>query len=251
MNLRAFALRLAVIALLGVGTSARSQSSTTTTPTTTTTTPTTSTNGVIIYELSFKHVAGFNVDFYEGGYVVVPATGGGKGSAIFTAMDSGKKVYWKFADTVNFYPAKTDDDRYTVISLAGGSDAVVGMLAYGKANHTIKINNTLFSLSLHAAESLRGMAQASRDESSPTKQPKDGTIGFVEFSEMKLNLDERETDRSNDKAESVSTAFTRLETKLKGKGYVDAAGSTTTTTDPGTGTTTTNPLGSGTGPLTN
>lgn len=51
---------------------------------------------------------------------------------------------------------------------------------------------------MKTARTLHGIAQAAYDESTATTKPTNGTLGFVEFSEMKLVLDESETSRVND-----------------------------------------------------
>jgi hypothetical protein len=224
-------------------------------------TPAATPTGVIIYELNFKHVAGFNISFWDGGYIVVPATGG-PGSAIFTSKTKGAKELNEYPNVVAFYPAKTDDKRYTIISMNGGTGtpttpttptapttptppttpttpttpantavsrtggALVAMQVYGEVNKSIRAKTERFEILTRAADKLRGMAMASRDESnlSDQQRAKDGTSGFIEFAEMNLDLDEKLTNEQNDREATVSTATAELVRRLRLAGFGVATG---------------------------
>ena len=226
MNFRLFSLCVLMLSCALV----HGQTTTTpgTTTDTTTTTTTTSNTGVIVYELTFKHLAGFNAEFYDGGFLVVPATGGGKGSVIFTSTDSGRRIYRAFENSVSYFPARSKEQRYNVITMTGTTSATVSMQAYGKADHKLTIDNSTFTMSVKVANKLRGIAQAALDESSKATTS-DNTNGFVEYSEMKVNIDEGETNKANDKSLSVSTTFTNIKNTLTARGYSDGAPPATTT----------------------
>lgn len=206
-------------------------------------TPGVNTNGVLIYELSFKHLEGFNVDFWDEGYIIVPAVGG-EGSALFTATDNGRRTFRSFSNSVSFYNAKDKHHSYSVMAMAGTSPSIVCIQAYGKADDKVKANGPTYSITVRAAESLKGLAQASRDESTLalTDQPRDGTLGFLEFAEVKVNLDQDLTDLANEDASSVDSMFDYLKKLLTRRGFVEEADTTGDgTTDDGTtddGTTT-------------
>ena len=137
--------------------------------------------------------------------------------------------------------------------MAGTSPSIVCIQAFGKADDKVKANGPTYSITVRAADTLKGLAQASRDESTLalTDQPRDGTLGFLEFAEVKATLDESLTDLANENASNVESMFTYLKTLLTRRGYVEEAdttddgdgtdGETTTdTTTDGTTTTTTN-----------
>jgi len=223
--------------------------STTPTPTPAPTpTPGVSTSGVLIYELSFKHTDGFNVDFWDEGYIIVPATGG-DGSALLSATDNGIRTFRSFESSVSFFNAKDKHNNYSVMAMAGTSPSIVCIQAFGKADDKVKANGPTYSITVRAAETMKGLAQASRDESTLalTAQPRDGTLGFLEFAEVKATLDQRLTDLANENASSVGSMFTYLKTLLTRRGYVEEADTTSdgdgadaeTTTDATTDTTTT------------
>ena len=231
-------------------TSGSTTSGTTTSGTTTSGTTSTQGTGVFVYELKFKHVDGFNVDFWGGGYVIVPATGG-VGSAILTAIDDGIKEYTAASGSVAFYFAKSRDKRYSVVAMGngtpGGNAAVLSMQAYGESNHSISVETDVATLKVKAAKTMKGFAQASQDESSVSSLSTDGTVGFVEFSEMKLEIDEEMTNRINeDYNANVSDGFTELENEIKRRGYVARSTGTTTSGTTTSGTTTSGTTTSGT-----
>lgn len=205
-------------------------------------TPGVNTTGVLIYELSFKHTEGFNVDFWDEGYIIVPAVGG-EGSALFTATDNGRRTFRSFSSSVSFFNAKDKHHSYSVMAMAGTSPSIVCIHAYGRADDKLKANGPNYSITVRAADTLKGMAQASRDESTLalTDQPRDGTLGFLEFAEVKATLDQSLTDLANEDASSVESMFDYLKKVLTRRGFVEEADTTDDgTTDDGTtdGTTT-------------
>lgn len=194
----------------------------------------TNTQGVLVYNLNFKHLAGFGIDFFEDGYVVLPATGGA-GEVLFLGRDSGKRIYSKQTGAKSF-TGKTRDDTYTVVTMNGTSGASLCMHAYGKADDKVKANTPTVSISVKTARTMHGIAQAAYDESTATTKPLNGTLGFVEFSEMKLVLDEGETNRVNDNSLSVVDAMKTLVTKVTARGYTELKLTTTSTTGSSGGT---------------
>lgn len=209
--------------------------------------------GVFVYKLDFKHLEGFNVDFWGGGYVVVPATGG-VGSAVLTAVDDGRKEYVAAASSVAFYFAKSRDTRYSVVAMGngtpGGNSAVLSMQAFGESNHTLSVNSELVTIKVKAAKTMRGYAQASEDESSDPLIETDGTVGFVEFSEMKLEFDDDLTARMNRNfGGDVGRAFEEIVNEVERRGFVerDDGGTGTGTGTSGTSTGGSTTAGSTTG----
>jgi hypothetical protein len=240
-------------------------------------------NGVIIYELNFKHVAGFNISFWDGGYIIVPAAGG-TGSAIFTSSNRGRRELNEFANVVGFYPANTDNQNFTIIALNGGSgtataptspatpaptppdgnntnppapptttpvvsptsDALVAMQAFGEVNQTVSTRTERIELRVRVADKLRGMAMATRDESQLSEQQRarDGTSGFIEFAEMNLDLDRQLTNQQNDSGATVTTATAEIRRRLQLAGFSSASGGGTAQPPP-----TTQPGNPGSGPI--
>ncbi len=190
--------------------------------------------GVLVYNLNFKHIAGFGIDFFEDGYVVVPATGG-DGEVVFLGVDKHKRVYSRQSG-VKFFSGHTRDDRFSVVSMAGTTGASLSIQAYGKADDKLKANGPTYSITVKAAKTLHGLAQAAYDESKATTQPTDGTLGFVEFAEMKMAVDSKETDKSNENSWTTTTTMDELIKVLEGRGYTKLDLGTTTGTDTGSDT---------------
>ena len=262
---------LSLIVVLCTGSLLHAQSSTTPTTTTPTTTTTPSTTGVLIYELNFEHLAGFNIDFWKGGYVVVPGIGG-TGTVVLTGKnDFGGKIFRQFASSAYFFQAKRKNGRSSIIQMTGGTigtaSPLVSMQAFGDVSGSITLESPTFTLRVDAAKSLHGLALASLDESLlpgatttttgtgttavtttiPSQKPTDGTLGYIEFAEMKLDLDSGKTEKANKAGLGVSDAVTtEVINVLKLKGYLDASSTSTGTTGGTTGGTTTTPTG-GTG----
>lgn len=183
--------------------------------------------GVLVYDINFKHLAGFGIDFFEDGYVIVPATGG-DGEVIFMGREHGQRIYSKQSG-VKFFFAKSRTERYSVITMSGSSGATVSMQAYGKADDKLKAEGEDYTITVRASRTLHGLAQAARDETAATTTDTDGSTGFVEFAEMKLSLNSRETDRANRDAMTVANKATELETAVSRRGYSKLSAGTTTT----------------------
>lgn len=249
------------------------QSSTDTgTGTTTTTTTTTSTNGVLVYELNFEHLAGFNIDFWEGGFVVLPGTGGTGTVVLKGRNEIGGRIFRQFANSAYLFQAKRKNGRSSVLQMSGGtigtSSPLVAMQAFGDVKGSISLDNPTFTLRVEVAKTMHGLAQASLDESlisatttstgtstgSTTTttttvvnplRPTDGTLGYAEFAEMKVVLDTSKTNEANKKGRALADEVTAVINDLKVKGYTD--GTSTGSGGTGTGGTGTGGTGTGTG----
>jgi len=254
---------------------------TTTTPTGTTTTTTPSNTGVLIYKMSFGHIAGFNIDFWKSGYLVVPGVGGTGTVVLAGRNDFGTLIYNEFDSSAWFFQAKRKNTKYSVVQMTGGTIGttlpLVGMQAFGEIHDTIVIDSPNFSLRVQAATTLHGVALASLDESlipatittggtaattDPTTgvttpatsattvpnpaRPTDGTLGYADVAEMKLTLDTSKTNDANKNGRGVADAVAKnVVAELVLQGYTSSAGTGTTTG--GGGTTTTPSGGNGNG----
>ena len=123
---------LCFVVVLCTGSVLQAQTTGTTTGTTTTTA---STTGVLIYEVNFEHLAGFNIDFWEGGFVVLPGTGGTGTVVLKGKSNFGGKIFRQFASSAYFFQAKRKDGKSSVIQMTGGSigttSPLVAMQAFG------------------------------------------------------------------------------------------------------------------------
>lgn len=245
-----------------------------------TTTTTVSTTGVLIYELKFEHLAGFNIDFWDGGWVILPGVGGsgagGTGTVVLTGKNNfGGRIFRQFPSSVYSFLAKRKNGKSTVIQMAGGSigsaSPLVAIQAFGDITGEITLDNPDFTLKVEAAKKLHGLAQASLDESllpgatttttgtgssattttTPSQKPTDGTMGYIEFAEAKLDLDSGKTEHANKKGMSVADAVTKeVVNMLKAKGFTDGSGTTSGGGSGGTGSGGTGSGGTGSGSTT-
>lgn len=198
--------------------------------------------GVLVYNMNFKHVAGFGIDFFKDGYVVVPATGG-DGEVIFLGEEKGKRIFSRQSG-VKFFFANTRNENYTVIAMAGSSGASLSVQAYGKADDKLKAKGPNYTLTVKSARTMHGLAQAAFDESKATTVPTDGSLGFVEFAETKLVLDQGETDDANERSLTATQKTASLVDAVKKRGYneltlTSSSGGSGTGGDGSTGTPTT------------
>lgn len=126
---------------------------------------------VVVYQLDFKHVDGFNVDFFEGGFFVAPALGG-TGTFILTAREDGRKVLTSSAGSGNFFPGFDEHGkRISVVSATNGASSggtIASYVAMGEVNGTVTINTSEAILKVRIAKELKGMAIAAGDESNTT-----------------------------------------------------------------------------------
>lgn len=198
---------------------------------------------VVVYKMTFKPRSSFNLDFYDSGYFVAPATGG-SGSFIFTIKDKGHNVYSTSSDTGTIFPViKKSGATYWAVraeSTTLGS-ATSGYLAFGQMWRWTRFTGPTFNMRAKIAPELRGSAVASAEESATTttsgvSTTKTTDIGFAAVYDWKLVWDEKLTTESNAKGYSVSDAITNLQSYLERTGYTSET--TTTTGGGGTGTNT-------------
>ena len=192
---------------------------------------------VVVYKMSFKPRSSFNLDFYDSGFFVAPATGG-SGSFIFTIKDKGADVYTTSSDTGTVFPVvKTNGSTYWALradsTTVGG--ATSGYLAFGKMWRWTRFTTPTVNMRVKIAPELRGSTVAAAEESATTttgtETPTQTTdIGFAAVLDWKLVWDEKLTTESNQKGLDVAGTISELETWLQRVGF------TAETTDNGGGT---------------
>lgn len=199
---------------------------------------------VVVYRMSFKPRSSFNLDFYDSGFFVAPATGG-SGSFIFTIKDKGADVYTTSSDTGTVFPVvKTNGSTYWAVradsTTVGG--ATSGYLAFGKMWRWTRFTTPTFNMRVKIAPEMRGSAVAAAQESATTTTgtgttavttTKTTDIGFAAVFDWKLAWDEKLTTESNQKGLDVAGTVSELETWLQRVGFT---AETTTTGGGGTNT---------------
>jgi len=199
---------------------------------------------VVVYKMSFKPRSSFNLDFYDSGYFVAPATGG-SGSFIFTLKDKGADVYSTSTDTGTVFSViKKSGATYWAVRAESTSvgGATSGYLAFGQMWRWTRFTGPTFNMRVKIAPELRGSAVASAEESATstdtngTTTTKTKDIGFAAVFDWKLSWDEKLTSEANAKGLSVSDTISDLQATLERFGFTSESTTGTGTGTGGTGT---------------
>lgn len=175
---------------------------------------------VIVYRLEFKHKDGYNVDFFNGGYLAAPLLGGA-GNFLLTAIDNGRRVLDTSPGSGAYFYARDGDKRYGVISAtvgSGANDSRGGSyVAHGPVNKTLSFATPTAGYSIRVASKLTGESIAADDEGGEAKF--NGSVGTINFSELTIHLDEGLTKQYNEKGFSLEEVTLRLTRLLRWRGY--------------------------------
>lgn len=175
---------------------------------------------VLVYKLDLRKDKGINYHPYSGGYFVAPLLGG-TGSFLLTSTDD-ERVFVEAADSGRLFTALGQGARKAVISATTGAGTAEGaMVAIGEINHQVQVRGPTFSLEARVAKSLTGTAVSADDESGNTAAALDGSTGSAGVSELKVTLDETETDRANREGLSIAQTLASLRLLLVRQGFHD------------------------------
>lgn len=186
---------------------------------------------VLVYKLDFTKVKGVNFVTFEGGYVVTPLLGGAS-SFLLTSMES-RRTFITSEAGGNFFTAVTPgDDRKAVLSATTGVGTAAGaMVLIGDVDHVVKVNNRVQSLAAKVAKSLNGTMVSADDESTVDTAAVDGSIGSAGIANVKMSLDETETNIANKDGLTMAQTVEQLKLELERQGFTADDG-TDGTTDP-------------------
>lgn len=179
---------------------------------------------VLIYKLDFRKDKGINYHPFTGGYFIAPLLGG-SGTFLLTSTED-ERVYMEASDGGRLFTAISGGgDKKAVISASLGAGTAMGALvALGDINHTVHVRGPTYTLDARVAKSLTGMSVSADDESEAEGPALNGSIGAAGFSEIKINLDEEETNRANYKGQSLSQASEAIRLMLERQGFHNADG---------------------------
>ncbi|HSJ02678.1 MAG TPA: hypothetical protein VK956_09515 [Verrucomicrobium sp.] len=173
---------------------------------------------VLVYKIDFRKDKGINYHPFSGGYFVAPLLGG-TGSFLLTSTDD-ERVYVESAEGGRLFTALSGGGKKAVISATTGAGTSMGaMVALGDINHVVQVNGPTFSLSARVAKSLTGTAVSADDESESEGPASDGSVGSAGVSEIKVNLDEEETNRANRKGLTLAQTLEQLKLELERQGF--------------------------------
>lgn len=183
---------------------------------------------VLVYKIDFSGAKGINFHTFEGGFVVVPLLGG-EASFLLTSTEDGR-TYSESDSGGTFFTAVTGggDQKAVLSATTGGGTASGALVALGDINHSIKVNSRTVTLAARVARSLNGTFVSADDESTAASTAVDGSIGSAGVADVKLSLDEDETNRANKDGLDVDTTLDKLKIELERRGFsaADSDGST-------------------------
>ncbi len=176
---------------------------------------------VIVYKVRFEPVRSVNLDFYNEGYFVAPATGGA-GSFIFTVNTNREKLYSPTSPG-RLFVAKTKDNtiRWIVSASSGATSGSTSAsyVCFGSALDTARFRGPLFDIRSKIAPHLRGGVTAYADESGTTTPAEDETISFAAVMDMRMSYDKDRTSNANKDGKTVALTITDLIAELERRGY--------------------------------
>lgn len=192
---------------------------------------------VLVYKLRFESERSVNLDFYNEGYFVAPASGG-SGSFIFTVNTPREKVYSP-TTTGRLFPALTKDKTLKWVSSAtsgsttGTAASATGAsyVCFGSVNKSVRLTGPTFDVRTKIAPYLRGSVTAFSDESS-TGPADDGTMGFAAVLDYRMSYDKDRTSSANKKGQTVAQVITALIAELEQRGYDSEVTTPAPTTPP-------------------
>lgn len=189
---------------------------------------------VLIYKMEFKQVDTLNLEYFTEGYFVAEALGG-SASFVLGGRENGRKVLTEGSGTFSV-GEDNHGKRHALLSAGGGAAASASsaFVAFGPVNTFMHMETPIASIRVSVASKLSGASVASGTEAaaSASKPPE----VFANISEIKVELDERQTRLANRRGQDVAAAKTAVTTLMKNKGY-NAASTTTNGSSTTTGST--------------
>jgi hypothetical protein len=174
---------------------------------------------VLIYKVDIGGVKGVNFHTFDGGFVVAPLLGGAA-TFLLTSSEDGR-TFTESPDGGNLFTAVTGSgDQKAVVSATTGTGTASGSLvAIGDVNHVIKVNSRTLTLAAKVAKTLIGTLVSADDESDSITTAVDGSIGSAGVADVKLVLDEDQTNSANKDGLSVAEAVDQAKLELERHGF--------------------------------
>lgn len=179
---------------------------------------------VLVYKLRFESERSINLDFYNEGYFIVPASGG-TGSFIFMVNTSREKVYSPTTPG-KLFPALTKDDslKWIVSATSGSTGSTTtastgsSYVCFGSVNQSVRLTGPTFDVRTKISPSLRGSVNAYSDESA-SGPANDGTMSFAAVLDFRMSYDKDRTSSANKKGQSVAQATAAMIEELRRRGF--------------------------------
>ena len=181
---------------------------------------------VAIYRVDFKEAPdSSNTEFYQEGYLILPATGGAA-TIVLTMNRNGEKLYASVPDGGRYFVTQGPggaDDMAAFSSMVNNEGAEAYYLMSGKIDFQIKGTVNRLTFSIPVADSMKGHALAADDEEGLLPAA-DGSLGFVGMATMEAFLLKERTSAANRRGLTVAEAFAELVALLESNGYEEDTG---------------------------
>ncbi len=187
---------------------------------------------VLVYRIEILKESGINYEPFQGGFFAAPLLGG-SGTFLLTSTD-GARTFTEAANSGRLFTAVDGKEKKAVISATtGGENTAQGALvAIGKIDHQINVKSPTVSLSIRVADSLSGTAVSADDESTASAPASDGSIGSAGVSQLRMVLDEPQTNHANKQGLSLAQTVAELALELGRQGYSKETATPTPTPAP-------------------
>lgn len=117
---------------------------------------------VMIYRISLTHLEGYNVDFFDGGYLVTPALGGAPSLIMVNRSNSGSS-YTSAVSGGEFFIGLGSDKRLMATYSCRGTGASA-LCAFGPVLSAIRLKSRSFDIQVRVARLLSGGAVVASSE---------------------------------------------------------------------------------------
>jgi hypothetical protein len=177
---------------------------------------------VIIYRISFSDVASYNVDFFDGGYLVAPALGGLPSMTMVNRDAQGDATYTAAVAGGDFFIGLDANKQWiSTFSCQGSGNAA--LCAFGPVSNSIRLKSSSFDIQVRIAPKLTGGVVASSSEDGQ-KGP-DGTIGFAQHSTVIMEVDQVLTSEANTLGGQIGDGVSVVNAFLESHGFLPEDGS--------------------------
>lgn len=174
---------------------------------------------VIVYQMKFKNVSGFNLagNGHESGYLVAPVLGG-DGVMLFT--NNRDKTYTETTPAAKLMAGITEHREYKTVASAAVTSETSGdstFVAVGDVKTWHSFNTPTLDLHARIAKELKGRAQGASPTENATHPER---IGFAYIEDWKLTWDEGQTRRANRAGLTVDETVAGLKEFLTARGFL-------------------------------
>lgn len=174
---------------------------------------------VLIYKVDIGSAKGVNFHTFDGGFVVAPLLGGGATFLLTTSEDGRKFIESPDGGKLFTAVSGSGDQKAVVAATTGAGTAAGSLVAIGDINHVIKVNSRTVNLAAKVAKTLIGTLVSADDESESSTTAVDGSIGSAGVADVKLVLDEDQTNSANKDGLSLAEAVDQAKLELERHGF--------------------------------